>query len=180
MAPEAMAIDIVHCDPDAHASAIREIFNDAILNTTALYEYQPQSLSTVREWFGSKASGGYPVLGAIDANAQLMGFASYGSFRGRPAYKYTVEHSVYVHPDHRRRGVARALMKRLIELGQAQNYHAMIGGIDAENAASIALHEQFGFSHAGTIREAGFKFGRWLDLAFYQLLMPTPDMPADG
>ena len=110
----------------------------------------------------------------------FAGFASYGVFRDRPAYKYSVEHSVYVHQDHRRKGLGKLLMERLIDAAREQDVHVMVGGIDATNAVSIALHEQLGFVHAGTIRQAGFKFGRWLDLAFYQLTLQTPRDPVDG
>lgn len=172
-----MSFQLVECTPDAHASAVREIFNDAILNTTALYEYQPRSLDTVVRWFGAKASAGLPVLGAVGANGALAGFASYGEFRARPAYKYSVEHSVYVHPEWRRQGVARQLMLALIARAELEGFHTMIGGIDAENHASIVLHEQLGFAHAGTIRQSAWKFGRWLDLVFYQRLLPGPSHP---
>ena len=106
-----------------------------------------------------------------------MGFASYGPFRPHAAYRYSVEHSVYVDRDFRQRGVARRLMTALIERAEAQQYHTLIGGIDASNTASIALHERLGFSHAGTVRQAAYKFDRWLDLAFYQRVLPTPDEP---
>jgi L-amino acid N-acyltransferase len=174
-----MSWRIVECNPAAHADAVREIFNDAIIHTTALYDYLPRSDEVVRQWFDTKARSGYPVLGAVSAAGALCGFASYGSFRNWPAYKYTIEHSVYVHPAQRRQGVAKALLQALIERAANQQYHAMIGGIDAANAASIALHEQFGFQHAGTIAHAGYKFGRWLDLAFYQRLLPGPAHPTE-
>jgi L-amino acid N-acyltransferase YncA len=175
-----MTFHIVTCMPDTHAAAVREIFNDAILNTTALYEYQPWTHTDVLKWFGGKANSGNPVIAAVDAAGVLLGFASYGQFRARPAYKYTVEHSVYVHRDHRRRGVGRALLQRLIELAREQQLHVLVGGIDVSNAESIALHEQLGFRHAGTITQSGYKFGRWLDLGFYQLTLPTPEQPRDG
>jgi phosphinothricin acetyltransferase len=175
-----MSLQLIECTPDAHAVAVREIFNDAITNTTALYDYQPRSMDTVLQWFGAKARAAYPVLGVVDEGGVLCGFASYGPFRNWPAYKYSIEHSVYVHPAQRRKGVARLLMQRLIERAQAQQYHAMIGGIDADNVSSIALHEQLGFHHSGTIAHAGYKFGRWLDLAFYQLLLPGPARPVES
>jgi L-amino acid N-acyltransferase YncA len=175
-----MISKFVRLEPDAHAPAVQAIFNDAILNTTALYEYQPRSLDTVVQWFGDKAGRGEPVLGAIDGSGALMGFATWGVFRQRPAYKYTAEHSVYVHRDHRRLGVARQLLRRLIDDAQARELHVLVGGIDATNAESIALHEQLGFRHSGTLTQTGFKFGRWLDLAFYQLILPTPRQPVDG
>jgi L-amino acid N-acyltransferase len=175
-----MPLEIINCNPDVHAAAVREIFNDAIAHTTALYEYQPRTQATITEWFGDKARGGFPILGAVDLSGELLGFASYGVFRHWPAYKYTVEHSVYVHRDHRRRGVATALLRQLIRTAQTCNYHVIIGGIDANNAASIALHEALGFVHTGTLKETGFKFGAWLDLAFYQLTLPTPTSPTPG
>jgi L-amino acid N-acyltransferase len=175
-----MPFTIVDCTPDSHAAQVRDIFNDAILNTTALYDYKPRAPETVLKWFGTKAGRGDPVLGAVDAQGRLLGFATYGPFRERPAYKYTVEHSVYVHRDHRRRGVAMGLLRELILRAEAQELHLMVGGIDAGNADSIALHEKLGFRHAGTIPQAGFKFGRWLDLAFYHLLLATPRRPVDG
>jgi phosphinothricin acetyltransferase len=97
-----------------------------------------------------------------------------------PAYKYTVEHSVYVHPDHRGRGLGRVVMQELVALARRREVHALVGAIDASNAASITLHERLGFRHVGTLPQVGFKFGRWLDLAFYQLLLDTPAQPQDG
>lgn len=131
-------------------------------------------------WFEAKQRGNFPVWGAFDEAGALLGFASYGTFRAWPAYKYSVEHSVYVASGRHGRGVGQALMQRLIQSASEQQLHTLIGGIDAENARSIAFHEQLGFVHAGTIKQAGFKFGRWLDLAFYQLLLTTPDAPQDG
>jgi phosphinothricin acetyltransferase len=87
---------------------------------------------------------------------------------------------VYVKTDYRGNGIGRALMKKLIEAARAQERHIMVGGIDVENAVSIALHRKLGFEHAGTIKQAGYKFGRWLDLAFYQLILETPSAPVEG
>ncbi len=171
---------IVTCTHERHARAIVDIFNEAILNSTALYDYTPRPLESMADWFQQKADARYPVFGIESAEGSLLGFASYGQFRVRPAYKYTVEHSVYIHRDHRGRGLGPLLMQRLIEAATAQDYHVMVGGIDASNAASIRLHERLGFSHSGTIQQAGFKFGRWLDLAFYQLILSTPRDPRDG
>jgi L-amino acid N-acyltransferase len=171
---------LVSCTHTAHAAAILDIFNEAIINSTALYDYLPRSPDFMADWFKEKEATNYPVLGALDDNETLLGFASYGAFRTRPAYKYTIEHSVYVHKDHRGQGIASVLMRALIATAKAQQYHVMVGGIDMDNTASIALHEKFGFSYAGTVREAGFKFGRWLDVGFYQLVLDTPANPTDG
>ena len=168
------------CTFDRHGEAILAIFNDAILTSTALYDYAPRTLTMIQAWFEAKAKGNFPVLGYENAHGALMGFASYGAFRAYPANKYTVEHSVYVDAPFRGKGLAALLLQRIIDhAGQAQ-LHVLVGGIDATNHASIRLHEKMGFSHAGTIRHAGFKFGRWLDLAFYQRILETPANPVDG
>ena len=171
-------MQFVACTHDAHAAAILEILNEAIVNSTALYDYKPRAPQAMVGWFKAKEAGRFPVIGAMEGS-QLLGFASYGTFRAWPAYKYTVEHSVYVHRDHRGKGIGPALMKRLIDAARDQEYHVMVGGIDAANRTSIAMHEKLGFTHAGTVRHAGYKFGRWLDLAFYQLLLETPARPVD-
>lgn len=170
---------IVTCEYDAHAAAILEILNDAITNSTALYDYRPRTMESMASWFAAKKAGNYPVIGIVDGDS-FLGFASYGAFRAWPAYKYTVEHSVYVQAANRATGLGKLLLQELISSAKADGYHCLVGGIDVHNAASIALHERFGFCHAGTIRQAGFKFGRWLDLAFYQLLLETPESPTDG
>jgi L-amino acid N-acyltransferase YncA len=169
----------VPCTAQQHAAPILEILNEAIANTTALYEYQPRTLESIRSWFADKAAGRFPVIGAAEGGT-LLGFATYGTFRARAAYKYTVEHSVYVHTDHRGRGIGKALMHELIAAARQQQYHVLVGGIDIANGVSVAMHERLGFTHAGTIRQAAYKFGRWLDLGFYQLILETPESPADG
>lgn len=171
---------IVPCNFEQHASAILEIFNDAIVNTTALYDYKARTLENMVAWFKAKQAGNFPVIGCVDDEGRLMAFASYGSFRAYPAYKYTVEHSVYVHKDHRGKGLGRTLMHELIAAARGQGVHVLVGAIDAANASSIGLHEQLGFLHTGTLPQVGFKFGRWLDLAFYQLVLETPENPVDG
>ena len=173
-------MQFVACTYESHAGAVLDILNEAIVNSTALYDYKPRPPESMVAWFQAKESGSYPVIGAIAESGQLLGFATYGAFRAWPAYKYSVEHSVYVHKDHRGKGIGLALMNEVIDAATAQQYHVMVGGIDAANRESIAFHEQLGFSHAGTIKQAGFKFGRWLDLAFYQLILETPDEPVDG
>lgn len=171
---------IVACTFERHADAILEIFNEAILNSTALYDYKPRTAQSMVAWFDAKRAGGFPVIGVEDGAGTLLAFGSYGTFRAWPAYKYTVEHSVYVHKDHRGRGLGRTVMQELIAAARQNELHAMMGGIDATNTGSIALHEQLGFKHVGTLPQVGFKFGRWLDLAFYQLLLDTPAHPVDG
>ncbi|MEY3490655.1 MAG: hypothetical protein RL655_2223 [Pseudomonadota bacterium] len=170
----------VHCTHERHAPAILAIFNEAIVNSTALYDYQPRPLESMKAWFDAKQQGSFPVIGLEDSQGQLLAFGSYGTFRAWPAYKYTAEHSVYVHHDHRGRGLGLEVMRALIESARQRDLHALVGGIDATNTASIALHQRLGFRHVGTLPQVGFKLGRWLDLALYQLLLETPREPVDG
>ena len=170
---------LINCTYEQHAEAILTIFNEAIAHSTALYEYHPRTLPFMLQWFDSKKMGNFPILGLIEHD-QLLAFASYGTFRVQPAYKYSVEHSIYVHASVRGQGLGKVLLQELINTAEAQHYHLMIGAIDAQNKASIALHESLGFKHAGTIEQVGFKFGRWLDVAFYQLTLSSPLQAVDG
>jgi phosphinothricin acetyltransferase len=171
---------LLTCEAARHSAPILAIFNDAIANSTALYDYKPRALESMVGWFDAKTQGRYPVIGVENDAGELMGFASYGPFRHWPAYKYSVEHSIYVDSRFRGQGLGRVLLTEIIAAAERQDYHVMVGGIDAANAVSIKLHESLGFKHAGTIQHAGFKFGRWLDLAFYQLILRTPATPVDG
>ncbi len=173
-------MNIVRCERARHSDAILAILNDAIVNSTALYDYQPRTAQNMVQWFDAKDQKNFPVFGAENERGELMGFASYGTFRAWPAYKYSVEHSVYVDARFRGQGVGRALLAAIVAAAEKQDYHIMVGGIDASNQVSIRLHESLGFTSCGVIRQAGFKFGRWLDLAFYQLILRTPAKPADG
>ena len=170
----------VQCDYQRHAQAILAIFNDAIANSTVLYEYKPRTMEMMAGWFEAKLKGGFPIIGVENEAGEFMGFSSYGTFRPFPAYKYTVEHSVYVDARFRGRGLGKILLKEISAAAQGQNYHNLVGVIDSANLVSIRLHEAAGFTCCGTIRETGFKFGRWLDVLFYQLILPTPPHPADG
>lgn len=171
---------LIPCTEEAHAGTILAILNDAIVTSTALYDYKPRTPEQMAGWFATKRANGFPVIGAVDDDGRLMGFASYGTFRAFPAYKYTVEHSVYVDAADRGKGLGRTLLEAIVAEAQAREVHVLVGAIDAQNAGSIALHERLGFEHAGTVRQAGFKFGRWLDVAFYQLILATPAEPVDG
>jgi phosphinothricin acetyltransferase len=154
--------------------AILEIFNEVIANTTAVYFLQPTTLDERRAWFDARRRAGYPVLVADDGGA-VLGFASFGEFRGVwPGYRYSVEHSVHVRADSRGRGLGRLLIESLFEPARALGKHVMIGGIDADNAASLGLHEALGFVRVAHMREVGHKFGRWLDLVFVQRMLDAP------
>ncbi|KUZ70779.1 acetyltransferase [Burkholderia ubonensis] len=173
-------VRLVDCSEAEHAAAILDILNEAIVNSTALYDYAPRPPQAMATWFATKRAGGFPVVGAVDSSGRLLGFASWGTFRAFPAYKYTVEHSVYVHHEQRGRGLGERLLRELVRRARDAQVHVLVGCIDASNAGSIRLHTRLGFTHAGTLAQVGFKFGRWLDAAFYQLTLDTPDQPQDG
>ncbi|WP_078814242.1 GNAT family N-acetyltransferase [Prosthecobacter debontii] len=160
----------IECGPE-HLEAIRAIFNDAIAHTTALYEDEPRSSEFMETWWRLKQQGQFPVIGALDEGGTLMGFATYGPFRPHPGYRFTLEHSIYVDARFRGRGLGRRFLERLIESAQAQGYRTLIGVIDAENRASIRLHERLGFSLCATLHQVGFKFGRWLDVVMYERVL---------
>jgi phosphinothricin acetyltransferase len=136
---------IVQCDEKRHAEQILAIFNDAIVNSTALYDYKPRTIQMMTAWFEAKAKGKFPVIGIENDSGDLMGFGSYGTFRPWPAYKYSVEHSVYVDARFRRQGVGKRLLQELIAAARGQDYHILVGGIDSANSVSIRLHESLGF-----------------------------------
>jgi L-amino acid N-acyltransferase YncA len=149
---------------------ILAIYNEVIRTTTAVYSDCEVTLEDRERWFEAKAAHGFPLLVATDSSG-VLGFGTFGDFRQWPCYRHSVEHSVHVRADHRRRGVGRALVLALLEKAAAMRKHVMIGGIDAENVTSIALHESLGFKVVGHFHEVGFKFGRWLDLKFMQRLI---------
>ena len=163
---------------EADLPAILAIYNHAIETTTAVFSYAPHTLEMRQEWFADKRAKGYPVLIA-EVDGAVAGFATYGPFRAWPAYRYTIEHSVYVAESARRRGLARRLMDALLARARAQDFHVMIGGIVSENAPSLALHEALGFEKVAHFKQVGYKFGRWLDLTFMQVVLDTPRQPSE-
>jgi L-amino acid N-acyltransferase len=157
---------------------ILAIYNDAVLHTTAVYTYKAQTLESREIWFKQKMDEGYPVI-VSELDNKVVGFATFGPFRPWPAYKYSIEHSIYVDSNYRRKGIATSLLKEIIAIANEREYKTLIAGIDAANEKSIAMHEKFGFVHSGTITNAGYKFNTWLDLAFYQLNLNGPKKPIE-
>lgn len=153
---------------------VLEIYNDIILTSKAVYRYEVQSLAEKKKWFREQQVLGNPLL-VYDDNGMISGFATYSQFRPYPGYKYTMEHSVYVHKDHYQKGIATNLMLKLIEKAKEQGVKTLVAGIDGENIGSIKAHEKLGFEYAGTIKNAGYKFEQWLDLVFYQLHLTGPN-----
>ena len=150
--------------------SILEIINYNILNSTALYDYAPRTIAQQTAIFKDKTEKGFPVLVA-ELNNELVGFAYYSEFRFREAYKFTVEHSVYAHPNQVGKGIGKLLLSELIACAKNQNLHTMIGVIDSENESSISFHESFGFVKQGVLTETGFKFNRWLHSVLMQKML---------
>lgn len=155
---------------ETDTQAILEVINFNILNSTALYDYNIRTLEQQTEMLKEKIDKNFPVIVAV-LNEKVVGFGYYGDFRFREAYKYTVEHSVYVDKDFQGMKIGHLLMEKLIELAKKQKLHTMIGVIDAENQSSVKFHEKYGFKTVGTIKESGYKFDRWLDSVFMQLIL---------
>lgn len=150
--------------------AILDIYNHAVIHTTATYDLEPVSLASRLAWFDEKAQSGWPVWVAEKAE-EVLGWATYGPFRAKAGYNLTAEHSVYVRDGVRGQGVGRRLMLPLIEDARQRGLHVLIGGVDADNAGSIAFHEALGFDQGVRLREVGRKFDRWLDVQFMQLFL---------
>ncbi len=150
--------------------AILDIINFNILHSTALYDYTIRSFEQQKNILEEKIRKDFPVLVA-ELDGIAVGFGMYSEFRFREAYKFTVEHSVYVNEKHHGKGIGKLLLQELIQLAKNQKLHTMIAVIDAENQSSVEFHEKFGFKTVGIVRESGYKFDRWLHSVFMQLIL---------
>ncbi len=149
---------------------ILEIVNHQILHSTSIYDYEPRDFEAQKKWFDDKLAHNIPVIVAELENTPI-GFATYGTFREKVGYRFTVEHSVYVADEFIGKGAGKFLLAELIQLGIKQGYHTMIGVVDSENKGSILFHQKFGFEIVGTMKESGYKFDRWLNSVFMQLML---------
>ena len=147
-----------------------DIYNEIIANTTAVFQYDPHTLEMRKEWFEKKKEEGWPVFVA-EKNGIIVGYSTFGPFRNWQAYKYSVENSVYVKADCRGKGISKLLMQPIIDSAKGMGMHTIIAGIVADNEVSLALHKQFGFVEVAHFKEVGYKFNRWLDLKFLQLMI---------
>lgn len=161
-------------------AAIAAIYNHAVINTAAIWNDQTVDAENRIAWFEARALLGYPVI-VSEENGVVTGYASFGDWRAFDGFCHTVEHSVYVHPEHQGKGLGLALMVRLIEEAKRIGKHVMVAGIEAQNQGSIHLHQKLGFTITGQMPQVGTKFGRWLELTFMQLQLDNrtdPDAPA--
>ncbi|MEO8236306.1 MAG: N-acetyltransferase family protein [Flavobacterium sp.] len=150
--------------------SVLEIINYEILHSTSIWDYDIRTLEQQITILKEKKERDFPLIVA-EKEDKIIGFGTYGSFRFKIGYQFTVEHSVYVHKDFHGNGIGKLLLLELIALAKLQKLHTMIGVIDSENRDSIAFHEKFGFKTVGIIKESGYKFDRWLDSVFMQLIL---------
>jgi phosphinothricin acetyltransferase len=162
---------VVRAATGADLPAILEIYNEAVLNTTASYDYEPRTLEHRQQWFAERQRDGYPILVAVEPGGRVVGWGALNPYHARVGFRFTAENSVYVAADLRGRGVGRRLLAPLLEAGRKKGLRAIIAAIDAENTVSIRLHQSLGFEKVGHFRQVGFKFGRWLDLVYMEALL---------
>jgi L-amino acid N-acyltransferase YncA len=155
---------------EADLADILDVFNDALINTTAVYQDVPHTPDIRLKWYHDRIEAGYPVIIAEFDN-EFAGFASYGAFRAGSGYRYTAEHSVYITSQHRGKGIGKALILELINIARKNELHTLIAGIDSSIEPSIKLHLSLGFTEVAHFKQVGYKFGEWLDLKFFQLIL---------
>ncbi|ERF81725.1 N-acetyltransferase [Bradyrhizobium viridifuturi] len=153
--------------------AITAIFNEAVVNSNAIWTEKQDTEAERLAWMKARLALGYPVLVAAEGPV-VLGYGTFGDFRAFPGYRYSVEHSVYIHVDHRGRGLGRVIVDELVAAANALGKHVMIAGIDGGNPASLRLHAQAGFVEVARMPEVGRKFGRWLELVFMQRVLDAP------
>jgi phosphinothricin acetyltransferase len=143
---------------------IAEIYNFAVEHSLAVFTETPTTVEERRSWLTARRVAGHPVF-VVECDSHVAGFASYTDFRSWPGYRYTVEHSVYIEPSLQGRGLGTLLMNALFVAARAADKHVMVAGVEANNQPSLAFHGRLGFTHSGTLRRVGYKFGNFLDLA---------------
>ena len=168
-------MSIHHASKD-DCAAIAEIYNHAVLHTAAIWNDKTVDIDNRIAWFEARQIAGYPVL-VSEENGIITGYSSFGDWRAFDGFRHTVEHSVYVHPDHQGKGIGRKLLVALIAEARRLRKHVMVAGIESRNHASLHLHETLGFITTGQMPQVGTKFGRWLDLTFMQLQLDERTEP---
>jgi L-amino acid N-acyltransferase len=150
---------------------ILEIYNEAVINTTSSYDYQPRTLQHRTTWFEQHLRNDYAILAALDSQERVVGWSALNPYHDRIGYRFTAEVSIYVQPEMRGKRVGTLLMGPLINAARTRELHALLAAIDAQNEPSLRLHASFGFQKVGHFKEIGFKFGRWLDVVYMELLL---------
>jgi L-amino acid N-acyltransferase YncA len=151
--------------------AVLDIYNHEVRHSTATYQYAERALEEQVAQWQTKHADRHGFFVAETEAGEVVGYSNYGLFRPREGWRFCCEHSVYIHPEWRGRGVGKMLLPPVMAHARRRGFHAMVGVVDASNAASIKLHETLGFAVAGVIKQGGFKFDRWLDVAFVQAML---------
>jgi L-amino acid N-acyltransferase YncA len=162
---------------EADLPGILTIYNEVIINSTAVYTDSPVPLQERKAWLDARSAQRYPVLVSVEG-LDVVGFASFGDFRPWPSYRHTVEHTVHVRSDRRGVGIGSRLVRELFPIALALDKHVMVAGVDASNEASLRFHERLGFEKVAHLKEVGHKFGRWLDLIFLQRFLNQHGLPS--
>jgi L-amino acid N-acyltransferase len=149
--------------------AINEIYNHYVAHSTCTYQETPEPMEARRKWFADH--GPVHSVTVAEIGGRVVGWGSLSAYHARSAYRFTVENSVYVHHEFQRRGIGTLILADLIERARTLGHRAIIAGIDADQAGSVALHEKFKFETVGHLQRVGFKFGRWLDVIYMELLL---------
>ncbi|MES0809947.1 N-acetyltransferase family protein [Roseibium sp. SCPC15] len=157
--------------------AILDLYNRAVRETTAAWTTREETLDDRLTWFEARKSQELPVIVAVGPDDEVLGFASYGPFRPKEGYRLTAEHTIYVDPAVQRQGIGHRLLERLVELAATRGIHVLVGVVDGDNRASIALHQKSGFEKTGHMPQVGTKFGRWLDLVFLTKVLNSLEPP---
>jgi L-amino acid N-acyltransferase YncA len=154
-----------------HLQSILDIYNEAVLNTTASYDYEPRTMDQRVAWFEDHQKNNYPMFVAVDAQGKVFGWSALNPFHSRIGYQFTTENSIYIAAEERGKGIGKLLMQPLIDGARERGLHAIIAAIDAANEASVRLHARFGFEKVAHLKQVGFKFGRWLDVVYMELIL---------
>jgi phosphinothricin acetyltransferase len=160
-------------------SGILEIYNDAVLTTTATYDYEPRTLAHRIAWFDDHKKSGFPIFVALNQTGRIVGWSALNRYHDRKGYRFTSENSIYIAADYRGQGIGKLLLIPLIEAAKDIGLHAIVAAVDSTNQASIRLHERLGFQTVGHFKRVGYKFDRWLDVVYMELLLPEPRIDAD-
>ncbi len=160
---------LIRTATEADLAAINDIYNHYVLNSTCTYQEEPDSLHARSKWFAHHGDPHPVIVATLDG--QVIGWGSLSPYHPRSAYRHTVENSIYIHYQRLRLGIGTLLLRELINRAIELGHRAIVAGIDAEQPGSIALHARFGFEHVGHFKQVGFKFGRWLDVIYMELII---------
>ncbi len=168
-----MANVTVRAAVESDVAAIRDIYNYEILHGTATFDVEPKTLEDRLQWLRETQHPHCVVV--AEESGSVAGWGCLRPFRAKAAYRFTAENSVYIHHDRRGNGIGGLILARLVQDGRANGFHSIMAGIAEGNEASVRLHRRFGFVDVGTEREVGYKFERWLDVTWMQLMLA--DLP---